>query len=390
MKGLSPHEAARPVPGAHASTRTAVLLTATSFPSSPSDWKGLFILRMLESLSRRDDLAVAAWCPPGPLPMDVENSLYRDDAAWLERLANLGGIAHLLRSHPIKGTATAISLLRRLHRAYRASPADLIHVNWLQNALSLPADGRPALVTALGTDMRLLRLPGMRLLLRRSLRNRPVAICPNANWMLPELEAAFGDIAKIRVVPFGIDPGWYALQRKFDTNPIPKWLCVSRLTERKIGALFDWAAPAFSSGQAELHLFGPMQEQLALPPWAHWHGPTTPAILRDIWFPQAHGLITLSRHDEGRPQVMLEAMASGLPVIASHLPAHDDLLNDGGGVLCRTAQDTLAALAALSDPAENRAVGDLGRARMKDGFGTWEDCAQRYATLYAELRKERA
>ena len=369
----------------HVPMQISVFLSATSYPSSAADWKGLFILRMLEALSRRDELSMQAWCPPGPLPPGVRDGFRGDDAEWLQGLASAGGIAHLLRNRPLRGLARSAGLLSRLKRALRASNADVLHINWLQNALALPADKRPALVTALGTDLQLLRLPGMRMLLRHALRRRPVAICPNAEWMLPALEHAFGDIAMIRTVQFGIDPQWYALERGFEANAVPKWLCISRLTEGKIGPLFEWTESFFSRGRAELHLFGPMQEQVDLPPWVHWHGPASPDVLREQWFPQAHGLITLSRHAEGRPQVMLEAMASGLPVVASLLPAHDDLLADGGGILCATSQDAMEALQALSVAGDNRAHGERGRARMRAEVGTWDDCAQRYATLYREL-----
>lgn len=367
-----------------------VLLAATSYPSVSSDWKGLFILRMVEALARRDDLALSTWSPPGPLPGNVARATTADDDAWLQRLMDDGGIAHLLRGHRIRGVSAAASLLLRQRRAYARSEAGLFHVNWLQNALALPRDRRPALVTVLGTDMQLLRLPGVRRLLRRRFRNRPVAICPNADWMLPELEAAFGDVATVRLVSFGIDPCWYRLERRFEASLVPKWLGVTRLTRGKLGPLFEWTEPAFANGKAELHLFGPMQECVELPAWVHWHGPASPEDLCGTWFPQAHGLITLSRHAEGRPQVMLEALAAGLPIVASRLPAHEDLLGEGdGGMLCDSASTTLATIDDLSDPVLNRALGLRGRVRMQAGIGTWDDCAGRYAALYRQLLADR-
>src|SRR5690606_4051884 len=103
----------------HAPTR--VLMTSTSFPADAGDWKGLFILRMLEGLAARDNLSLAAWCPPGPLPASVDNALRFDDATWLSRLAACGGLAHLLRRRPISGIVQSVRLLRRLHRACHSS-----------------------------------------------------------------------------------------------------------------------------------------------------------------------------------------------------------------------------------------------------------------------------
>lgn len=364
-----------------------VLLTSTSYPKDASDWKGIFISHISAALARSQEIRLLQWAPPGHGEREVESATTLQESTWLSELMHQGGISHRLRTRPLSGLISAMTLLRMLRSVYRRhSDVDIYHINWLQCALPLPPDGKPALVTVLGNDMRLLRLPGMRTMLRHALRDRAVAICPNADWMVPELEQAFGNVALVRTVPFGIDPRWYSLERRFDEGLVLKWLCVSRLTKEKLGPLFEWTELFFSSERAELHLLGPMQEQIDLPPWVHWHGPATPDELCEIWFPQAQGLITLSRHAEGRPQVMLEAMASGLPIIASRLPAHDDLLGKGqGGILCATADDTLKSLEVMSNPRENRLLGQCGRARVQQEMGTWNDCAQRYISIYHEL-----
>src|SRR5690606_8597966 len=140
-----------------------------------------------------------------------------------------GGIAHQLRRGGWRGVKAALQLLSCLFKLYRRErDIDLRHVNWLQNALLLPRDEIPLLVTVLGTDMQLLKLPGMTTLLRRVFRCRATAICPNAAWMMPELTRRFGDVAEVRGLPFGIDPVWFALQR---APQVPeRWLCVSRIT----------------------------------------------------------------------------------------------------------------------------------------------------------------
>ena len=366
-----------------------VFLAATSYPADDADWKGLFIRRMLEGLDRRPELALQAWCPPGPLPAGIGSALQGDDGAWLAVLAERGGIAHLLRRQPLRGVLAGLSLVRRLRRALRASDAEVFHINWLQNALALPNDGRPALVTALGTDMQLLRVPGVVALLRRRFVHRPVVLCPNADWMVPVLESAFGDVARVHCIAFGIDRAWYVAVR---TPSAPaRWLCVSRLTAVKLGPLFEWAAPLFTDGNRELHLIGPRQESgLVIPDWVHFHGPATPEQLCAQWFPQAAGLLSLSTHPEGRPQVMLEAMAAGLPILASRLPAHEDLIAHGGtGWICDDAAGLADGIRWIEDMQHNHDIGTHARQVARARFGDWDDCACRYAAQYARLLQER-
>ena len=366
--------------------KTEVLMISTSFPLDMQDWRGVFIRHLTDAFARRPDLQLQLWMPPGEHHPDARPSLHGNDQAWLRQLMDDGGIAHLLRSRTALGLTKAASLLRRLRRAYRRSNADLYHINWLQSALPLPNDKRPALITVLGSDMTLLRIPGMRHMIRGVLRQRNAALCPNAGWMVDPLTRDFGDVARIAPVPFGIDAGWYAMERIPFTDRPPAWLVVSRLTRNKLGTLFDWCEPHFRDGKRELHLLGPMQEHVTLPDWARHHGPVSAEDLRQDWFPRAHGLVTLSQHAEGRPQVMLEAMAAGLPIIASRLPAHEDLLRHREtGWLCGHATDIGTALEALEDPDTNTSTGLRARQWVDREVGTWDDCAARYVKLYEDL-----
>ncbi|MBZ0096589.1 MAG: glycosyltransferase family 4 protein [Sulfuricella sp.] len=367
-----------------------VLMVSTSYPENAEDWRGRFIANLTTALARQQEVELSLWAPPGDLPPSVGNAASSNDAAWLKNLSQQGGIAHLLRTSKWLSASTVARLLLRLARVYRRQNPDLIHVNWLQNALPLWGTKTPAVVSVLGSDFALLRLPGMKTLLRAVFRQRRVILAPNAEWMRPTLESAFGDLAEIRPISFGVDDPWFKMQRALPNDGKHHWLTVTRLTRNKLGDLFAWGEGLFGQDRL-LHLFGPMQEEMTLPSWIVYHGPTHPAELLANWFPQAAGLITLSSHDEGRPQVMLEAMAAGLPVIASNLPAHRDIIRHRQtGWLVNSADEFRESLAILEIPSHNQETGKAARIWIKANIGTWDDCAGRYVSAYHRLLERKS
>ena len=364
-----------------------LLYVATSYPHDDKDWKGVFIRKLAGALAQRNEICLSMWTPPGPIPAGAASVASKSELQWLGKLMDDGGIAHVMRTRTFSSVLSPLKLLYLLRRLYRRSnDIDVYHLNWLQTAIPLPVHGKPVLITVLGTDLKLLRLPMVKKVLRRVMHRRPVAICPNADWMVGQLEEAFGDLAIVKEVPFGIDPAWYEIKRAPDTAK-PCWLVVTRLTRDKLGPLLEWSAPLFRDQDRELHLIGPMQENIDLPKWIHYHGSASPEQLEKDWFPTAHGLITLSEHAEGRPQVMLEAMAAGLPIIASNMTAHTSIVNhEETGMISSTAADYEDALSRLDNLDLNLTLGNTGKEWVKQNIGTWRDCAERYSRIYGQLR----
>lgn len=363
-----------------------VLSTYTSYPMSNHDWRGRFMYDMVEALASHPDIDLRIWGPPGPARQDARYVANPVEADWMIDLLKRGGIAHLLKHNRWAGLTTAVRLMRFLRAVYRRnSDVDVTHVNWLQNAIPLMGTRMPTVVSVLGSDLRLLSIPGMTTVLRRVFSQRRCIITPNADWMTPQLTERFGDIAEIRPIFFGVNRRWYEVKRSNSSSAKRKWIAVLRLTHQKIGPLFEWGSSVFRD-EDELHLFGPNQDNLEIPPWVHYHGPADPDLLRKHWFPEASGLITLSQHDEGRPQVILEAMAARLPVIASDIPAHRDIVIDKEtGAIVTFANDLRIAVSALSQPRRNQEMGVAGQQRVRRTTGTWEDCAERYVKAYRDV-----
>lgn len=358
-----------------------ILFSSTSYPRSAEDWRGRFILDMVDALAARPGLSLASWMPPGPALPGVRDACSEEERKWLDQLARNGGIAHALRSGPVRAASGAFGLMRRLRAAYRRESWDVAHVNWLQNALPLPA-GKPAVISVLGTDYGLLRLPGMTAMLRRMLTGRRAILAPNAAWMMPELERCFGDLAQVRAIPFGVHDRWFAVERQACTQPRP-WLVVSRITRAKLGHLVDWGEGLFGPDRP-LVLLGPMQEAMVLPAWITQAGPTHPEALARDWFPGAAGILTLSTHDEGRPQILLDAMAAALPIIASDLAAHRDLLRHGDTGWLAASREQLAQGLTTLEGHEGIRLGQAARRWIKTEIGDWSDCAERYVRAYRE------
>jgi glycosyltransferase involved in cell wall biosynthesis len=361
-----------------------IMMASTSWPHDAQDWRGRFIFDLQAALARSGEVDLSLWAPPGVAPSGGKTATTQAEAAWLKHMSDRGGIAHILRNNPLSGLFYARRILSRLRSASLRAAPDIYHVNWLQLALGLPDDGRPALISVLGSDFGLLRLPGMTTMLRRAFERRRTILAPNAEWMLAPLSERFGDIAEIRSIPFGVNAEWFDVARSAATTS-RDWLVVSRITRNKLGDLPVWGEDLFSITR-RLHLLGPIQEALELPNWIDQHGATNPQALRAIHFPRAAGLLTLSRHDEGRPQVMIEAMAAGLPVIASRIPGHSDLISHGEtGWLVNSRVELINALEQAEDPAIAARMGSQARTWIRERLGTWDDCAKRYLQAYRDL-----
>lgn len=96
----------------------------------------------------------------------------------------------------------------------------------------------------------------------------------------------------------------------------------------------------------------------------------------------------LSSAYEGQSNAVMEAMLSGVPVVASDIPGNRDLVIPGEtGYLVNVGDRAAFAQKAqmlLSDAELQRRMGEAGKARMKAEF-TVEQMVQRHAELYREL-----
>jgi glycosyltransferase involved in cell wall biosynthesis len=104
----------------------------------------------------------------------------------------------------------------------------------------------------------------------------------------------------------------------------------------------------------------------------------------------AADLLVLPSRYEGLPNVVLEAMAYGKPVVATAAPGTTEVVSDGVTGRLAPVDDANALALALrtlvDDPAERARLGAAGRARVEREFGVGAMVDQ-FATLYERLAR---
>lgn len=99
--------------------------------------------------------------------------------------------------------------------------------------------------------------------------------------------------------------------------------------------------------------------------------------------------LVLPSLSEGRSNVILEAFASGLPVIASRIPANLEIVDDGNNGLLFKPQDSKELAEKITFLLNNQNIrnklGEEGRKFIQENELTWENTAKKYIKIYNNL-----
>lgn len=195
--------------------------------------------------------------------------------------------------------------------------------------------------------------------------------------------ARFEAAAPADLTPFGVPQGSRVL------------IAVGRLDPQKGLQYLIEAMSGLATREPDLHLLlvgeGPQRTQIET--WIHerslsgrvhlagWRK-DVPELLQAAW------CLVLPSLWEGMPNVVLEAMAAGLPVVATRVEGTDELVLDGETgllVASRSASQIESAIAALGNEfGRAQRLGQNGQNRVKSLF-SWEKMVSDYAHLYAAL-----
>jgi glycosyltransferase involved in cell wall biosynthesis len=289
----------------------------------------------------------------------------------------------------IRGTPGALAT-RRL--AAKMSTVDMVHTHlWagdLWGRVAARLAGRRCVVTTEHNTVA--EAPWRQALSRRMAPLSRRIVCVSEGARQASIAAGWSADA-LEVIENGIDVRHFAAlpigsARQFENGPL-RLLAVGRLTPQKgFDRLLDWMErlPGF-----QLDVLGEGEDGQLLRARAarlpvYFHGRV--ADVRP-WLAQADVLVMPSRW-EGFGLAAVEAMAAGLPVVASDVPGLREVVA-GAGLLVHPADGDRwvgALLGLAADAAVRRRMSEAGRVRASS-FDI-QRTAERYAALYKQVLAE--
>ncbi|MGB9496749.1 MAG: glycosyltransferase [Dissulfuribacterales bacterium] len=388
-----------------------ILHLTTSFPSGPDDAAGLFIFRLFEAqekLGIQCRVLTPASANPSTWP-DADKICRFRYAPWsCQRLAQQpGGIPAALAGQPwlygllppfLAGMGLSLIRLARQH--------DIIHAHWsICGALAVltqPIHQRPVITTLRGSDVNHAKKSQIFNLLHKKAMQKSIFMVGVSHAIATELRRQHPGLSnKIRFVPNGVDDAFYTLpagRDHFASSPlrllfigslIPlKGLDVLLKALARINSLSSWTLTVVGDGPEGDHLRSLLTD-LKIDKNIRFLGSISPDGIPQLM--NDHHLLILPSHREGRPNVVLEAMAAALPVLATDIEGTRELVQHGKTGWLVPPGDVDALSGALDDLLSGKrnltAVGLAGRQWMQEQGLTWENTAKMYSNLYEEALK---
>jgi len=396
-----------------------LLFLTQTYPRFAGDISGPFIRDLALGLARGGDRVTVlaphaegvpdAWAEEGG-GVDVVTFRYAPG-----RLEVLGYGRTLEADERVRAAAAVVTPLyglamwRAARRLLARERFDLVHAHWIvpNGLIGAAAVGETPFAIGLhGSDVFLAEKPGVRTLVRRALgRSRLLTGC--SPELVDRVRALGFPAERSRVIPYGVDvaafspdPARRGLWREKLGVPqdAPLLLGVGRMATKKGFQVLLEALPGLLAARPDAHVVlagaGDLWDRFATlgaqwPGRLHLPGKVLRDTLPDLY--RAADLFVLPAvHDakgnvDGLPNVILEAMASGLPVVASGISGIPLAVEDGttGRLVPEKDPERLreALLELVGDPGRARAMGERGRRKAETGL-TWDVVAARYREGY--------
>jgi glycosyltransferase involved in cell wall biosynthesis len=396
-----------------------ILVLTSLWPNSEQPRLGLFIKHRITALARLGAVSLRVVAPVPYFPKRLQWPLIPDHWRRMARVSPREVTEGLEVYHPrylllpklgmrFHGRWMARGAADLVRRHLSERPLDLIDAHYVYPdgfaAVQLGrALGVPVVVTARGSDINLFsQMPRIRLLLCSTLDQAAGVIAVSASLKQRIVELGIAP-EKVAVIRNGVDRGLFypreaaVARRKLGLEPhAPVLVTVSSLTPNKgIDRLID-ALALLARQRADLspRLYvigeGPERDGLqariarqALAGRVRLIGSREPSELAE-WY-SAADLFCLASQREGCPNVVIEALACGVPVIATDVGGIGELVTGAAyGRLVPAHQEVVEGLAAAIGEALETCWDRAGIA-AHGGARSWDEVAAEIMGYYDQL-----
>jgi glycosyltransferase involved in cell wall biosynthesis len=390
-----------------------VLIVTSSYPLQPDSSSGIFVAQLAKALAKVTNIFVIT-----PSSRQLQEPLLNIPDAICFRYAPLnwqrlahepGGAPSALKHRPWLWLLLPAFLLSLFWATFRLSrKTEVIHAQWSINGLIATLAGRlrdrPVVTTLRGSDVHLAESGWLtRYILQGCLffSDHVTVVSSSMREMIVCRFPKYTE--KISFIPNGIDSDWLKVPpppEKTENSPLMLLGVGSLVPDKGWAVVLRAIAHVRTRIQVHFTLVGDgterepltaLAEELGIAKQIYFAGSIPPDTVKE-YMAKAQSFI-LPSHHEGRPNALLEAMASGRTVLGSDIEGIRELVRHGEtGLLFSLDDDVVLAehLLLLAENSEERQrLGIAARASLLAKCLTWERSAEQYVEIYRAVIAQR-
>ena len=392
-----------------------VLVLTTSFPLRENSTSGVFIERLVEKFT--SDIEVLVLTPCDSDKNNVINcnrfkvKCFRYAPRRFRILAHKqGGIPAAIQSSKLNLILVPLFLITMFFKCFiEARNVDLIHANWsvcgFIGGLVAKIYAKPIITTIRGEDGNKAQTSIVfKLLLKLTVHYSSFVVCVSQNLVEKVKLISKNKDSNILFVPNGIDRNLLKFNLEKSLSEEAKeelnLVTVGNLTSNKNVSLVIKAVREIiaQGNNIKLNIIGDGPKRIELEKLVQrydlvrhikFHGSLHPKNVYDLIGKST--IFVLSSFREGRPNVLLESMAIGTPIIASNIEGVLELIEDGkSGLLfdpTSYTQLTQCINTLCSDKKLQNYLSLNAQQYIKKNNLYWEQSASIYSELYKTVLK---
>lgn len=387
-----------------------VLFLTSSFPVPGYPASGVFVFQLADSLGSHCNLDVLT--PDSDFNSDRDNSnvskdfhitRFRYAPKKIQKLFHKpGGLPEAIRSDKWTFITLPLALFSMTYQIFKLSRnIDLIHANWSLTAVlalfSKMLLRKPVIVTFRGSDISLANNNIIaKQLVRLCIKYCDQLVCVNSSMQQALIDYYHCPRKILSVIPNGVSEEFTDLPLKQNYSEPIKFIFIGNLTKNKsVDVLLktlesldgiNFQFNIIGSGPEEQYLKN-LSDSLGITGKVYFLGQCLPEKIPHLL--QDSDIFLFSSKSEGRPNVLLEAMAASKVILASKISGVTDLISDNKTGLLYTPGDQAELRSLINMVANNQEyahqLGKQARNYISDSGLTWNQCAKQYLSLYKKV-----